>query len=366
VHDAARVAVCPRWLAGGCAVAGCPLQHRARPELMPICAFFLQARAPVMWPVQGPCLELCRAHARTACARPVSYRHVGADCQLAQGPWLAQGQQTSATAALVCADVCGPQARIRSKCKPPDVGHAAAARRRVPSRASAHGAARQGLCSNAECGYLHVKLGPHARPCQAFLRGYCGAGAACPHMHVTPRMLRVLRASRSLAAPAAPAAQVPSRMQRAHPGPPCRTCLGPPCRVCLAPHRVLLGSRSAVRVPCTLPSCRARAGARRQPSWGLQPASWASGGRAQVAAASSAAAMPAAAGGEAGQGGGQGGLIRRKSQVRPGAPCVARQSLVCAVVQGRRLRVRCHHVRAWALDQQPSLGNPCRGVSHVL
>lgn len=280
---------------------------------MPICAFFLQARAPVMWPVQGPCLELCRAHARTACARPVSYRHVGADCQLAQVPRLAQGQQTSATAALVCADVCGPQARIRSKCKPPDVGHAAAARRRVPSRASAHGAARQGLCSNAECGYLHVKLGPHARPCQAFLRGYCGAGAACPHMHVTPRMLRVLRASRSLAAPAAPAAQVPSRMQRAHPGPACRNCLGPPCRVCLAPHRVLLGSRSAVRVPCTLPSCRARAGARRQPSWGLQPASWASGGRAQVAAASSAAAMPAAAGGEAGQGGGQGGLIRRKS-----------------------------------------------------
>jgi hypothetical protein len=125
-------------------------------------------------------------------------------------------------------------------------------------------------------------------------------------MHVTPRMLRVLRASRSLAAAAAPAAQVPSRMDRAHPG--------PPCRVCLAPHRVLLGSRSAVRASCTLPSCRARAGARRRPSWGLQQASWASGGRAQGAAASGAAAMPAAAGGgEAGQGGGQGGLIRRKS-----------------------------------------------------
>lgn len=57
---------------------------------------------------------------------------------------------------------------------------------------------------------------------------------------------------------------------------------------------------------------------------------------------------------------------RLSAQVRPGAPCVARQCLVCGVVQGRRLRVRCHHVGAWALDQQPSLGKPCRGVSRVL
>ena len=67
---------------------------------------------------------------------------------------------------------------------------------------------RQGLCSNAECGYLHVKLEPGARVCQAFLRGFCAAGVACPRMHLTPRMLRALRASRSLAAPAPPP-QVP-------------------------------------------------------------------------------------------------------------------------------------------------------------
>ena len=42
VHDAARVAVCPRWLAGGCGLRDCPLQHVARPELMPICTFFQQ------------------------------------------------------------------------------------------------------------------------------------------------------------------------------------------------------------------------------------------------------------------------------------------------------------------------------------
>ena len=63
--------------------------------------------------------------------------------------------------------------------------------------------AMQGLCSNAHCGYLHVKLEPGVRACQAFLRGFCAAGASCPRLHVTPRMLRDLRASRSLVAPAA-------------------------------------------------------------------------------------------------------------------------------------------------------------------
>ena len=63
--------------------------------------------------------------------------------------------------------------------------------------------AMQGLCSNAHCGYLHVKLEPGARACQAFLRGFCAAGASCPRLHVTPRMLRDLRASRSLVAPPA-------------------------------------------------------------------------------------------------------------------------------------------------------------------
>ena len=63
--------------------------------------------------------------------------------------------------------------------------------------------ATQGLCSNAHCGYLHVKLEPGARACQAFLRGFCAAGASCLRLHVTPRMLRDLRASRSLVGPAA-------------------------------------------------------------------------------------------------------------------------------------------------------------------
>ena len=47
VHDAARVAVCPRWLAGACTAPDCALQHVARPELMPICTFFLQVRSRI-------------------------------------------------------------------------------------------------------------------------------------------------------------------------------------------------------------------------------------------------------------------------------------------------------------------------------
>ena len=42
VHDASKVAVCPHWLQGRCSDEACPLQHQHRPELMPVCTFFLQ------------------------------------------------------------------------------------------------------------------------------------------------------------------------------------------------------------------------------------------------------------------------------------------------------------------------------------
>jgi hypothetical protein len=48
----------------------------------------------------------------------------------------------------------------------------------------------QGVCSNMACPYLHVKVAADARPCKAFLQGYCAAGAACPHKHLTPRMVK--------------------------------------------------------------------------------------------------------------------------------------------------------------------------------
>lgn len=42
LHDRTKVAVCPAWLNGSCATLDCPLQHEARPELMPLCTFFLK------------------------------------------------------------------------------------------------------------------------------------------------------------------------------------------------------------------------------------------------------------------------------------------------------------------------------------
>lgn len=46
VHDRSKVAVCPAWLQGRCPLEGavCPLQHERRPDLMPVCSFFLQVR----------------------------------------------------------------------------------------------------------------------------------------------------------------------------------------------------------------------------------------------------------------------------------------------------------------------------------
>eukprot|EP00878_Enallax_costatus_P011310 GHUV01011807.1.p1 GENE.GHUV01011807.1~~GHUV01011807.1.p1 ORF type:complete len:158 (+),score=61.46 GHUV01011807.1:206-679(+) len=48
----------------------------------------------------------------------------------------------------------------------------------------------QGVCSNRDCPYLHVKVAADAPACRAFLQGYCPAGAACPHKHLTLRMLK--------------------------------------------------------------------------------------------------------------------------------------------------------------------------------
>ncbi|KAK9845135.1 hypothetical protein WJX74_011005 [Apatococcus lobatus] len=56
----------------------------------------------------------------------------------------------------------------------------------------------QGMCSKEDCPYLHVNLDPAAPVCRDFVRGYCPRGAVCPHKHLTPKMVRELRASKSL------------------------------------------------------------------------------------------------------------------------------------------------------------------------
>ena len=58
---------------------------------------------------------------------------------------------------------------------------------RPPRPARSHA---QGLCTAADCPYLHVNLPPDAPVCAAFLRGHCPAGADCGHKHYTPRMVK--------------------------------------------------------------------------------------------------------------------------------------------------------------------------------
>lgn len=48
----------------------------------------------------------------------------------------------------------------------------------------------QGVCSNRDCPYLHVKVAADAPACRAFLQGYCPAGASCAQKHLTYRMLK--------------------------------------------------------------------------------------------------------------------------------------------------------------------------------
>ena len=50
----------------------------------------------------------------------------------------------------------------------------------------------QGACSNRACPYLHVSVRSDAPVCKAFSQGYCARGAACPHKHLTARMVKQL------------------------------------------------------------------------------------------------------------------------------------------------------------------------------
>ena len=45
------------------------------------------------------------------------------------------------------------------------------------------GDVRQGVCTAAQCPYLHVNVNAAAPVCQAFLRGYCAAGVECVNKH---------------------------------------------------------------------------------------------------------------------------------------------------------------------------------------
>lgn len=48
----------------------------------------------------------------------------------------------------------------------------------------------QGRCTASDCPYLHVNVSASAPVCKAFLRGYCMAGADCPHKHYTLGMVK--------------------------------------------------------------------------------------------------------------------------------------------------------------------------------
>lgn len=72
----------------------------------------------------------------------------------------------------------------------------------------------QGMCGKVDCAYLHVNLGPDAAVCEAFLRGWCAAGAGCCERHLTVDMVRRHRKMRShhtrIAAAVAPVAATTS------------------------------------------------------------------------------------------------------------------------------------------------------------
>mmetsp|Transcript_30350 Transcript_30350/g.33904 ORF Transcript_30350/g.33904 Transcript_30350/m.33904 type:complete len:101 (+) Transcript_30350:929-1231(+) len=43
----------------------------------------------------------------------------------------------------------------------------------------------RGVCTNLECPYLHVNLGPNAKVCPDFnIKGYCPLGSKCSMKHV--------------------------------------------------------------------------------------------------------------------------------------------------------------------------------------
>ena len=61
-------------------------------------------------------------------------------------------------------------------------------------------AALQGECSKKDCRYLHKQLPASATVCRAYAQGFCSRGSACMQKHLSPKMLRELRATRTLRA----------------------------------------------------------------------------------------------------------------------------------------------------------------------
>lgn len=143
LHDRTKVAVCPAWLSGTCATSHCPLQHEARPELMPLCTFFLKVRQHMQ------VLYTCESELVT---EPLAHfiRHRSRTFTGLQLFWN-------------------------------------------------HGIA-QGACTKDSCPYLHKKVDAAAPVCRAFVEGVCLRGVLCPHKHLSARMVKELRASRTLGA----------------------------------------------------------------------------------------------------------------------------------------------------------------------
>jgi len=359
VHDAARVAVCPRWLAGGCAAAGCPLQHRACPELMPICAFFLQARPSAMWPAQGPSLGrpagACTDGLHLVTFLQTPARRLSACALLAVNPsllgqavllaWcrhaaqvcrLEQGQQTPATTTLCVspASVClfgvqAPNRHLRSR------GSTACSNLRSCARCGAAGPVQQrGVRLPAR------QAGPARAPVPGvparLLRRRRGLPAHARHAAHAARAARVPFAGRRGRArrpgPLAHGPRSPGPSLQGLPGssqgaawlPLCRQGLLHPAQLpsprwgatstVLGPAAGLMGQWGA-RAGCRRKRCsrHARGCRRRGGGPGRRP------GRPDQAQEPGRAVpgLPA----------------RLIAQMRSGAPCVARQYLVCGVVQ---------------------------------
>jgi hypothetical protein len=86
VHDQDKVAVCTRWLAGTCAGGGggergggCALTHRAIPERMPACSYFLAGACaapacPYLHVNVDPAAPVCQSFLKGYCARGLQCR----------------------------------------------------------------------------------------------------------------------------------------------------------------------------------------------------------------------------------------------------------------------------------------------------
>lgn len=72
----------------------------------------------------------------------------------------------------------------------------------------------QGGCGREDCPFLHVNLSPSAPVCQAFVRGYCPAGARCLEKHLTLAMIEELKHVRRHGAASAAAAAAAAAVAR--------------------------------------------------------------------------------------------------------------------------------------------------------